>query len=68
MQFQVTEIEFDLDCDAAEEELTEQDRIDLYDEVIGSIWEAVDGDDLIDEIVAATGWFINTIDYRHILN
>jgi len=68
MQFQVTEIEFDLDCDSAEEELTEQDRIDLYDEVIGSIWEAVDGDDLIDEIVAATGWFINTIDYRHILN
>jgi hypothetical protein len=68
MQFQVTEIEFDLDCDAAEEELTEQDRIDLYDEVIGSIWEAVDGDDLIDEITAATGWFINTIDYRHILN
>jgi len=68
MQFQVTEIEFDLDCDAAEQELTEQDRIDLYDEVIGSIWEAVDGDDLIDEIVAATGWFINTIDYRHILN
>ena len=68
MQFQVTEIEFDLDCDAAEEELTEQDRIDLYDEIIGSIWEAVDGDDLIDEIVAATGWFINTIDYRHILN
>jgi hypothetical protein len=68
MQFQVTEIEFDLDCDAAEEELTEQDRIDLYDEIIGSIWEAVDGDDLIDEITAATGWFINTIDYRHILN
>jgi len=68
MQFQVTEIEFDLDCDAAEEELTEQDRIDLYDEVIGSIWEAVDGDDLIDEIVAATGWFINSIDYRYILN
>ena len=68
MQFQVTEIEFDLDCDAAEEELTEQDHIDLYDEIIGSIWEAVDGDDLIDEITAATGWFINTIDYRHILN
>ena len=68
MQFQVTAIEFDLDCDAAEEELTEQDRIDLYDEIIGSIWEAVDGDDLIDEITAATGWFINTIDYRHILN
>ena len=47
MQFQVTEIEFDLDCDSAEEELTEQDRIDLYDDYIGTIWEADDGDDLV---------------------
>ena len=67
MQFQITEIEFDLDCDAAVEELTMQDEQDLYDEIIGSFWEAVDGDDLIEEITAATGWFINSIDYRHIL-
>ena len=67
MQFQVTAIEFDLDCDAADEELTMQDEQDLYDEIIGSFWEAVDGDDLIEEITAATGWFINSIDYRHIL-
>jgi len=67
MNYQVTEIEFDFD-DAADEELTEQDRIDLYDDYIGTFWEADDGDDLVEEITAASGWCIKSIDYRHILN
>jgi hypothetical protein len=67
MQFQITEIEFDLDCDAAEEELTEQERIDLYEDYIGTFWEADDADDLVDEITNASGWCINSIDYRIIL-
>ena len=67
MQFQITEIEFDLDCDAADEELTEQDRVDLYADYIGAIWEAEDADDLIDEITTASGWCILSIDYRHVL-
>ena len=68
MNYQVTNIEFDLDCDAADEELTPEDEKELYDEIIGSFWEAVDGDDLVEEITAATGWCIKSIDYRHILN
>ena len=68
MQFQITEIEFDLDCDSADEELTPQDEQDLYDDYIGTIWEADDGDDLVEEITAAAGWCIKSIDYRHILN
>ena len=67
MQFQVTSIEFDLDCDAAEEELTEQERIDLYEDYIGTFWDADDADDLVDEITSASGWCINSIDYRIIL-
>jgi len=67
MQFQITEIEFDLDCDSAEEELTEQDRIDLYEDYIGTFWEADDADDLVDEITNASGWRIKYIDYRIIL-
>ena len=46
----------------------EKDEKELYDEIIGSFWEAVDGDDLVEEITAATGWCIKSIDYRHILN
>ena len=67
MQFQITEIEFDLDCDAAVEELTMQDEQDLYEDYIGTFWEADDGDDLVDEITNASGWCIKSIDYRIIL-
>ena len=67
MQFQITEIEFDLDCDSADEELTEQERVDLYEDYIGTFWEADDADDLVDEITSASGWCINSIDYRIVL-
>ena len=65
MQFQVTKIEFDF---AGDNLFTENDRLDLIDETIGHIWEVDDEDDLIEEITCATGWCINSIDYRHILN
>ena len=68
MQFQVTAIEFDLDCDAADEELTPQDEQDLYDDYIGTFWEADDGDDLVEEITSAAGYCVKTIDYRIILD
>jgi len=67
MTFQVTQIEFDLDCDAADEELTPEYEKELYDEILGSFWEAIDGDDLVEEITSATGWCIKSIDYRHVL-
>ena len=65
MQFQITRIEFDF---AGDNLFTENDRLDLIDETIGHIWEVDDEDDLIEEITCATGWCINSIDYRHILN
>ena len=64
MQFQVTQIEFDFD-DSFEVENYDQDVID---EVLATTWDADDEDDLIEEITSATGWCINSIDYRHILN
>jgi hypothetical protein len=64
MIFQVTEIEFDFD---GEDDLSSFDKDTTTSETIGTIWEAVDGDDLIDEITSATGWCIKTIDYRHVL-
>jgi len=65
MQFQVTKIEFDF---AGDNLFTENDRLDLIEETIGSIWEVDDEDDLIDEITTASGWCINSIDYRHVLS
>ena len=63
MQFQVTQIEFDFD-DSFEVENYDQDVID---EVLATTWDADDEDDLIEEITSATGWCINSIDYRHVL-
>ena len=65
MQFQVTQIEFDFDDAFQEHDLTYCYK--LVDETIGTIWEAIDGDDLVEEITAATGWCIKSIDYRHVL-
>ena len=65
MQFQVTNIEFDFDSNDA---FPEHQFSNITDETIGMIWEADDEDDLIEEITCASGWCINSIDYRHVLN
>ena len=68
MQFQVTEIAFDFSDDAYDEPITDEYKEELRDGVFGGIWEAHDEDDLVEEITAATGWCIKSIDYRIILN
>jgi hypothetical protein len=65
MQFQILYVEFDFDD---EDEMDAYDKDRLTSEIIGEIWEAVDEDDLVEEITAATGWCIKSIDYRHVLN
>jgi len=67
MIFQVTEIEFDFTTDDGEYELQPSKQEAIIDETIGQIWEADDEDDLVEEITAATGWCIKSINYRHIL-
>ena len=69
MQFQVTKIEFDFDSDILDtEQMTDEDCQEIVDETISTIWDADDEDDLIEEITCATGWCINSIDYRHVLS
>jgi len=63
MQFQVTAIEFDFD----DEDLHPEEKSDIIEDTVGHIWEADDEDDLVEEITAATGWCIKSIDYRHVL-
>ena len=63
LKFNVTEVEFDFDDDYAEEsKLTFDEEIELRDLALG-VWEADDEDDLIEEITAASGWCIKSIDY-----
>ena len=63
MKFNVTEVEFDFDDDYTEEsKLTFDEEIELRDLALG-VWEADDEDDLVEEITAASGWCIKSIDY-----
>ena len=63
MLYQVTAIEFDFDDSLYP--MTEEEMDDVYADYIGAIWEADDGDDLVEEITSASGWCIKSIDYRH---
>ena len=72
MQFQVTAIEFDFsddigDGDTMDDFLTDEYKQGVVDDMIAHVWEADDEDDLIEEITSATGWCINSIDFRHVL-
>ena len=65
MQYRITKIEFDFDSDILDtEEMTDEDCQEIIDETISTTWDADDEDDLIEEITSATGWCINSIDYR----
>ena len=67
MNYNVIDIEFDFD-DWHERnwdnKLTFDEEIAIRDQALG-VWEADNEDDLIEEITAASGWCIKSIDYEH---
>ena len=65
MKYNVTDIEFDFDDgnDGESYALTFDEEIALRDSARG-VWEADNEDDLIEEITAAAGWCIKSIDYN----
>jgi hypothetical protein len=67
MLFQVTQIEFDFD-DEDHQNMTTDEMSIIEDSFTGDIWEADDEDDLVEEITAASGWCIKSLDYRHVLS
>ena len=74
MQFYVNDIEFDFDDDEANTVCNSDldtffiasnvDRKEVTERHLG-VWEADSEDDLIEEITAASGWCIKSIDYEH---
>ena len=64
MNYYVNDIEFDFDDGNDDESyaLTFDEEIALRDSALG-VWEADNEDDLIEEITAAAGWCIKSIDY-----
>ena len=74
MLFYVNDIEFDFDDDEANT-ICNSDldtffiasnsvRREVVEDHLG-VWEADSEDDLIEEITAASGWCIKSIDYEH---
>ena len=66
MQFQVTDIHFDFG-DSFEPIITKEEMDEIVDKTFSTIWEAADEEDLVEEITAATGFCVNSINYRHVL-
>ena len=70
MKFQITEIEFD--CSLDDDDWTLSDQLNteehLNSEYSGTIWDADDEEDLIEELSTASGWCISFINYKHILS
>ena len=74
MLFYVNDIEFDFDDDYDETICNSDldtffiasnvDRKEVTERHLG-VWEADSEDDLIEEITAASGWCIKSIDYEH---
>ena len=74
MQFYVKDIEFDFDDDYADTVCnsdldtffiaSNSVRREVVEENLG-VWEADSEEDLIEEITAASGWCVKSIDYEH---
>ena len=62
MNYNVTDIEFDFDEGDIDDPITFEEQVQITHDNLG-VWEADNEDDLIEEITAAAGWCIKSIDY-----
>ena len=65
MKYLVTDIAFDFDDWYQrnwDNPLTFDEQKDIINDNLG-VWEAEDEDDLVEEVTAAAGWCIESIDY-----
>ena len=61
MEYRITGIEFDFECDGRG--LSAGLQEDVIARTMLTIWEADDVDDLVEEITCATGWCVKSISY-----
>ncbi len=65
MKFQITYVEFDFD---GEDEMTAYDQDITTAEVIGTIWDADDEDDLVEQVTDWAQWCVVSLNYRQLTN
>ena len=70
MRYLITDIAFD--CSLDDDDWTPKDQEEteyiLPAAYLGTIWDADDEEDLIEELTASSGWLIKSLDYKHILS
>lgn len=67
MQFQITGLVIDWQDDYNYiQPISSTERVRITEEIIGSIWDADDEDDLVEELIAAHGWSIESLDCIHV--
>ena len=65
MRFNVTKIEFDFSTDTYDFDYeVSPDEADIIEEDNLGVWDALDYDDLVEQITEESGWCINSIDYQ----
>ena len=66
----ITGIKFDCSCDDDDWTPKDQEETEyiLPAAYLGTIWDADDEEDLIEELTASSGWLIKSLDYKHILS
>tara|TARA_B100000085_G_scaffold214974_1_gene199222 strand:+ start:378 stop:590 length:213 start_codon:yes stop_codon:yes gene_type:complete len=70
MQYMITGIKFDCSCDDDDWTPKDQEETEyiLPAAYLGTIWDADDEEDLIEELTASSGWLIKSLEYKHILS
>jgi hypothetical protein len=70
MKYHIIDIEFDCSLDDEDWTLKDQQETEemLPRAYIGTIWDADDREDLIEELSSASGWCIKSLDYNFILS
>ena len=66
MKYLITDIDLDFE-DSTDSGLSQDEKSEILNDLIGHIWEADDEDDLIEEVTSASGYCIKSINYNHIL-
>ena len=68
MKFQVTAIAIDWQDDFDSiDPISLKERSQIIKNIVGSIWDVDDEDDLVNKISTAYGWLIESINYRQVL-
>lgn len=69
MKVQITKIDFNIPIDEFGDNDAQRAKMNiaLQNVYVGQIWDCNDKDNLMEEITCASGYWVKSVDYRHVL-